>query len=211
MHGCLFSPKPLPDLLLIGTLWTHSKVIWQGNSSAQDKMTAISQTAFYIFTNEKFCISIKISLKFVPKVPNDNKSALVQVMAWHLTAYMRHSGEIRWLIISHIQLHAGDILTIINSGSCIIWTDTEWIDSMATRPSGTNFNERQMKVQHISFYKMHLKMLSARCCIINNWSYIGSCSNKKLLWNVNANTNNAEIEYISTTQCWHDLSLVTYR
>ena len=38
-----------------------------------------------IFMNEKFCISIWISLKFVPKGPIDNKAALVQIMAWHLT------------------------------------------------------------------------------------------------------------------------------
>ena len=34
-----------------------------------------------IFMDEKFCISIRISLKFVPKCPIDNKAALVQVMA----------------------------------------------------------------------------------------------------------------------------------
>ena len=53
----------------------------------------------------KFCILIQISLKFVSKGPIDNKTALVQVMAWRrigdkslpepmLTqftdAYMRH-------------------------------------------------------------------------------------------------------------------------
>ena len=58
-----------------------------------------------IFVNEKFCILIKISLKFVPKGPIGNKPALVRVMAWRrpgdkplsepmLTqftdAYMRH-------------------------------------------------------------------------------------------------------------------------
>ena len=32
--------------------------------------------------NEKCCISIRISLKFVTKGPIDNKWALVQVMAW---------------------------------------------------------------------------------------------------------------------------------
>ena len=61
-----------------------------------------------IFMNEKFCISIRISLKFVPKGRIDNKAALVQVMAWHQTgnrpltepmliqstdAYMQHLGE----------------------------------------------------------------------------------------------------------------------
>ena len=57
------------------------------------------------FLEWKFRISIQISLKFVPKGPTDNKSALVQVMAWSRTgdkplpepmrtrftdAYMRH-------------------------------------------------------------------------------------------------------------------------
>ena len=61
-----------------------------------------------IFMNEKFCISIQISLKFVPNGATDNKSALVQVMAWHRTGdkplpepmmnqftdiFMWHSGE----------------------------------------------------------------------------------------------------------------------
>ena len=58
-----------------------------------------------IFLNENDWISIKISLKFVPRSPIDNKPALVQVMAWRRTgdkplpepmmtqftdAYMRH-------------------------------------------------------------------------------------------------------------------------
>ena len=36
-----------------------------------------------IFMNEKFCILIQISLKFVLDVSIDNEPALVQVMAWH--------------------------------------------------------------------------------------------------------------------------------
>ena len=39
-----------------------------------------------IFMNEVFCISIKISLKFVPEGPIDNKSVLVQVMVLCQTA-----------------------------------------------------------------------------------------------------------------------------
>ena len=35
-----------------------------------------------IFVNEKFCILIQISLKFIPKGPIDNILALVQIMAW---------------------------------------------------------------------------------------------------------------------------------
>ena len=40
-----------------------------------------------IFLNENVRISIQISLKFVPGGSNDNKSAIVQVMAW------RRSGQ----------------------------------------------------------------------------------------------------------------------
>ena len=38
-----------------------------------------------IFMNEKFCISIRISLKFISKGPMDYKSALAEVMAWRRT------------------------------------------------------------------------------------------------------------------------------
>ena len=39
----------------------------------------------YIFMTEIFCTSIRISLKFIPKGLIDNKSGLVQVMAWRRT------------------------------------------------------------------------------------------------------------------------------
>ena len=35
-----------------------------------------------IFLNENVRISLKVSLKFVPKVPNNNIPSLVQIMAW---------------------------------------------------------------------------------------------------------------------------------
>ena len=52
-----------------------------------DKMaTILTEDIFQsIFMNETFCISIWIPLKFVPKGPINNKSALVQVMAWRRT------------------------------------------------------------------------------------------------------------------------------
>ena len=70
-------------------------------------MVAILQAIFSeaFFVNEKVSISIKISLKIVPKDPVGNNPALVQIMAWRrigdkplseavLTrftdAYMRH-------------------------------------------------------------------------------------------------------------------------
>ena len=62
----------------------------------------------HIFMNEKFFILIRISLKFVPTGPIDNKPALVQLMAWRrpgdkplsepmltqfTASYMRYWGE----------------------------------------------------------------------------------------------------------------------
>ena len=51
---------------------------YSNNSSPQ---TTFSNDYF----NEKFCTSIQMSLKFVPMVLIDNKSALVQVMSWYRT------------------------------------------------------------------------------------------------------------------------------
>ena len=49
-----------------------------------DKMAVILADNIFncIFLNENDKIPIKISLKNVPRSPIDNKSALVQVMAW---------------------------------------------------------------------------------------------------------------------------------
>ena len=49
-----------------------------------DKMAAIFADDIFkcIFLNEKFCILIQISVKFIARGPIGSKSALVQVMAW---------------------------------------------------------------------------------------------------------------------------------
>ena len=47
-----------------------------------------------IFVNEKFCILITISLKFVPKGPIDNNIAL----AWRRIAIMNNADPIHWHI-----------------------------------------------------------------------------------------------------------------
>ena len=53
----------------------------------RDKMAAnVADNIFKcIVMNEKFRISLWISLKFVPRGPIKNGPALVQVMAWHWT------------------------------------------------------------------------------------------------------------------------------
>ena len=56
-----------------------------------------------IFVNEKFCILIKISLKFVPKGPIDNNSALVYIMAWHRIGYKPLSEPmVTWFIYAYM-------------------------------------------------------------------------------------------------------------
>ena len=48
----------------------------------QNRRHFADDTFKHIFLNENVRISIKISLKFVPKGPFHNNSALVQIMAW---------------------------------------------------------------------------------------------------------------------------------
>ena len=73
-----------------------------------------------IFLNENVWISIKISLKFVPKGPINNILALVQIMAWHrpgdkplsenylmakfIDTYMCHSTSMGWHVVTWQQI-----------------------------------------------------------------------------------------------------------
>ena len=81
------------------------KILPQGRHFADDIFKCIPM-------NEKFCILIRISLKFVPNGSIDNKSALVQVMARRRTddkplheptltqfngAYTRNYGEMNYI------------------------------------------------------------------------------------------------------------------
>ena len=83
----------------------YAMLVLSFNSSPLDKMAAISQTMFW---NPFSWMKIFDSLKFVAMGLIDNKSPLVQVMAWRRTvdkplpgpmmtqfndAYMWHKGE----------------------------------------------------------------------------------------------------------------------
>ena len=58
-----------------------------------------------IFLNEKVWISIKFSLKFVPKGPIKNIPALVQVMAWRRTGGKLLPGPVLTQIIDAYMRH----------------------------------------------------------------------------------------------------------
>ena len=54
-----------------------------------------------IFLNENAWISLKISLKFVPKGPNNKIAALVQIMAWHLSGDKSLSEPMMVSLLTH--------------------------------------------------------------------------------------------------------------
>ena len=78
-----------------------------------------------IFLNENARISIKISLKFVPKGPINNIPALVQIMAWRRPGDKPLSEPMMVSLLTHI---------------CV--TRPQWV-----RPWGTIFNEIRIKIQ----------------------------------------------------------------
>ena len=52
-------------------------------SSEQNRRYFADDIFKFIFLNEKFCILIRISLKFVHKGPVDNNPELVKIMTWY--------------------------------------------------------------------------------------------------------------------------------
>ena len=68
----------------------------------RDKVDTISQTFKCIFLNETFRITIKISLKFVPKGPINNIPALVQIMAWRRSGDKPLSESMMVRLLKHI-------------------------------------------------------------------------------------------------------------
>ena len=76
---------------------------WMLSHWGRDKMAAFSQTTFTcIFLNENDWISLKISLKFVPKGPINNIPALVQIMAWCRPGDKPLSGPMVVSLLTHI-------------------------------------------------------------------------------------------------------------
>ena len=79
--------KPLSEPMMVNLL-THICVTrpqWVNTLKPGQNGRRFTDDIFTcIFMNEKFCILIQISLKFVVKGPVDNMPALVQIMAWRL-------------------------------------------------------------------------------------------------------------------------------
>ena len=86
----------------------------------------------WIFLNENVWISIKISLKFVPKGPIDNIPALVQIMAWRRPGDKPLSEPIMVRLPTHIcvtrpqWVHTSNYSAIVSKSSTL-WS-CKWYD-----------------------------------------------------------------------------------
>ena len=70
----------------------------------QNGHSFVDDTFKRIFLNENVIISIKISLKFVPKGPINNNPALVQVMTWRRLGDKALSEPMMVSLLTHIRL-----------------------------------------------------------------------------------------------------------
>ena len=70
-----------------------------------------------IFVNENVRISIKFSLKFVPKGPINNIPALVQIMAWRRPGDKPLSGPVVVSLLTHICITRPQWVNTLSSGA----------------------------------------------------------------------------------------------
>ena len=110
-----WNPAPLEPMLIHPT---RGKTICIGFNTLwprQDGRHFPDDNFICIFENENISISIKISLKFVTRGPNNNIPALVQIMAW------RRLGD---KPLSEPMMVSNSLLTHI----CVTWP--QWVNLM---------------------------------------------------------------------------------
>ena len=78
-----------------------------------------------IFLNENIKISMKISLRFIPKCPIDNSPALVQIMAWRLPGDKPLSEPMMVSLLTHICVTRPQWLKAIIRLPLRQWTNPE--------------------------------------------------------------------------------------
>ena len=124
----------------------------------------VDDTFIRIFLNENVWISIKVSLKFVPKGPINNTPALVQIMAWRRPGDKPLSEPMMVSLLTHI---------------CV--TRPQWVNWL---PSFSHIPLNRNKTYEISFKfceNMSLrvtnynKQLFSTNCFFNPWQNISRC------------------------------------
>ena len=94
-----------------------------------------------IFLNENIPISIKIWLKFVPKVPINNIPALVQIMAWRREGDKPLSEPMMVCLLTHICVTRPQWVIPLSTGNawmnnyfwCCWWCGTSAAPAMLTQ------------------------------------------------------------------------------
>ena len=93
----------------------------------------------HIFLNENVRISIKISLKFVPKGPINNNPSLVQIMAWRRSGDKPLSEPMMVSLLTHI---------------CV--TRPQWVKRQGTTIFFTNPSKHTNKQGFISIIRLSI-------------------------------------------------------
>ena len=101
----------------------------------------------WIFLNENVWISIKISLKFVPKVPINNIPALVQIMAWRRAGDKPLSEPMMDSLLTHI---------------CV--TRPQWVKAWFYVSYGNQTNDESKTYLTDMWINSHNTALKSLCC-----------------------------------------------
>ena len=96
--------------IVSNSLWNIFIYLLLRHTSSLDKMADVSHTTFSnVFSLMKLLWLVQIALKFVPQIPFDNKSVLVQGMAWHQTGDKQYylnqwrPGSLRYIFTTRPQ------------------------------------------------------------------------------------------------------------
>ena len=99
--------------------------------------------------NEKFCILIKISLKFDPMSPNNNILALVQIMAWYRSGDKPLSEPmLTQFIDAYMQHLGGDELKILQVMGSVIMNINQTLSFIKTWHAMGSRNMNQVRIIH---------------------------------------------------------------
>ena len=98
------------------------KYLWRHNRTAYEICILLLLFRVLIFLNENVWFSLKISLKFVPKVPINKIPALFQILAWHWTGGKPLSEQIMVSLLTH---------------KCITWP--QWVNTLRPRQNCHHF------------------------------------------------------------------------
>ena len=123
-------------------LWLNFDGIWIFNTlrPRQNGRRFADDTLKRIFLNENVRISIKISLKFLPKGPNNNNPALVQITAWRRSGDKPLSEPMMVSLLTHICVTRPQWVKVHDK--CVDVRSTNWppilnLNNYATMPSTT--------------------------------------------------------------------------